>query len=165
MPCGKQSDIDMAYLPVRHLGIRYYEINIQKTVDAAIESIEDIGDISRQTRLNLPARIRMATLYAVSQSMNGRVANTCNLSEDYEGYVTRYGDGAGDFSPLSRLMICPYFDKTIRTIIQAKAERRHIYGKNNHPKLWDSNQKRNPILPYSNYRCGWKESRLVCSDL
>ena len=105
MPCGKQSDIDMAYLLVRHLGIRYYEINIQKTVDAAIESIEDIGDISRQTRLNLPARIRMATLYAVSQSMNGRVANTCNLSEDYVGYATRYGDGAGDLSPLSRLTV------------------------------------------------------------
>jgi NAD+ synthase len=45
----------------------------------------------------------MATLYAVSQSMNGRVVNTCNLSEDYVGYSTRYGDSAGDFSPLGRL--------------------------------------------------------------
>ena len=47
----------------------------------------------------------MATLYAVAQSRNGRVANTCNLSEDWVGYATRYGDGAGDFSPLSRLTV------------------------------------------------------------
>ena len=47
----------------------------------------------------------MATLYAVSQSMNGRVANTCNLSEDYVGYATRYGDGAGDFSPLCNITV------------------------------------------------------------
>ncbi|MBR3289373.1 MAG: NAD(+) synthase, partial [Clostridia bacterium] len=65
-----------------------------------------IGDrvaLSDQTRINLPPRIRMATLYAVSQSKTGRVANTCNLSEDYVGYSTRYGDSAGDFSPLARL--------------------------------------------------------------
>lgn len=105
MPCGVQSDIESAYLAVRHLGIKYFEINIKKTVDAAIESLGGIGEISQQTRLNLPARIRMATLYAVSQSMNGRVANTCNLSEDYVGYATRYGDGAGDFSPLSKLTV------------------------------------------------------------
>ena len=47
----------------------------------------------------------MSTLYAVSQSMNGRVANTCNLSEDWVGYSTRYGDAVGDFSPLSNLTV------------------------------------------------------------
>ena len=47
----------------------------------------------------------VAALYAVSQSHNGRVANTCNLSEDWVGYATRYGDGAGDFSPCSRLTV------------------------------------------------------------
>ena len=61
--------------------------------------------LSRQSTINLPARVRMATLYAVAQSHNGRVANTCNLSEDWVGYATRYGDGAGDFSPLSRLTV------------------------------------------------------------
>lgn len=59
--------------------------------------------IESKTTINLPARIRMATLYAVAQSVNGRVANTCNLSEDYVGYSTRYGDSVGDFSPLSHL--------------------------------------------------------------
>ncbi len=60
-------------------------------------------DFSGQAGVNLPARIRMAVLYAVSQSKNGRVANTCNLSEDWVGYSTRYGDGAGDLAPLSDL--------------------------------------------------------------
>ena len=105
MPCGKQHDIDMAYKLVDHLGIRRYEINVGATVDAALESLSRLGEISTQTRTNLPPRIRMATLYAVSQSMNGRVANTCNLSEDWVGYSTRYGDSVGDFSPLSRLTV------------------------------------------------------------
>ena len=105
MPCNEQSDIDAAYMLVKHLGIKYYVINIGKTVAAALESISELDEISIQTKTNLPARIRMATLYAVGQSMNGRVANTCNLSEDYVGYATRYGDGAGDFSPLSSLTV------------------------------------------------------------
>lgn len=47
----------------------------------------------------------MTTLYAVSQSCNGRVCNTCNLSEDWVGYSTRYGDSVGDFSPMSNLTV------------------------------------------------------------
>ena len=47
----------------------------------------------------------MTTLYAIGQSNNGRVANTCNLSEDYVGYSTRYGDSVGDFSPCSNLTV------------------------------------------------------------
>lgn len=105
MPCGQQSDIDMAYKLVNHLGIRHLEVNIGETVNAALASISQLGELSAQTRTNLPPRIRMATLYAVSQSMNGRVANTCNLSEDYVGYSTRYGDSAGDFSPLCNLTV------------------------------------------------------------
>lgn len=104
MPQGEQSDIDMAYLLVNHLGIRHYVINIKNAVDALMNDIPDI-EITAQTRQNLPPRIRMSTLYAVSQSCNGRVANTCNLSEDWVGYATRYGDAAGDFSPLSQLTV------------------------------------------------------------
>ena len=100
MPCGIQQDIYMSYKLVQHLGIKHYEINIQRAIEAITESIAFLPEMTEQARLNLPARVRMATLYAVSQSMNGRVANTCNLSEDWVGYATRYGDGAGDFSPL-----------------------------------------------------------------
>lgn len=105
MPCGEQADIDAAYMLVNHLGIKHYVINVKDAVDGVLNNIPDDLEIQKQTRVNLPARIRMATLYAVSQSSNGRVANTCNLSEDWVGYSTRYGDAAGDFSPLSRLTV------------------------------------------------------------
>ena len=105
MPCGIQADIDAARKLVNHLGIRNYEINVEKAVNGVLEETAKALELSEQTKINLPPRIRMATLYAVSQSMNGRVANTCNLSEDWVGYATRYGDGAGDFSPLSKLTV------------------------------------------------------------
>lgn len=106
MPNGEQSDIDCSHMLVNHLGIRYYTCNIKQAVDGVLQSMTDAGvEISTQTKINLPPRIRMSTLYAVSQSNNGRVANTCNYSEDYVGYSTRYGDAAGDFSPLGKLTV------------------------------------------------------------
>lgn len=103
MPCGQQHDIDMAQLLVTHLGIKHYTINIQGAVEAMKAAMP--FDLSAQSKTNLPPRIRMAALYAVAQSHNGRVANTCNLSEDWVGYSTRYGDAAGDFSPCSHLTV------------------------------------------------------------
>ncbi len=105
MPCGEQHDIDMAYLLCDHLGIRRYEVNIKAAVDGLLGAIPDDLTLSDQTKVNLSPRIRMATVYAVSQSCNGRVVNTCNLSEDWVGYSTRYGDAAGDFSPLAKLTV------------------------------------------------------------
>ena len=103
MPNGEQADMDMAKLLVNHLGIKHYVVNIKDTIDAIHKSIP--FELSEQSVTNLPPRIRMATLYAVSQSHNGRVANTCNLSEDWVGYSTRYGDSVGDFSPCSNLTV------------------------------------------------------------
>ena len=105
MPQGEQHDIDMAYLLVNHLGIRHYVINIKEAVESIVKNLPSELEITPQTLQNLPPRIRMSTLYAVSQSVNGRVANTCNLSEDWVGYSTRYGDSVGDFSPLSHLTV------------------------------------------------------------
>lgn len=105
MPNGEQHDIDCAYLLVKHLGIKNYTVNIKDAVDGIINSMPKDMEISEQTRINISPRIRMTTLYAVSQSNNGRVANTCNLSEDWVGYATRYGDAAGDFSPLAHLTV------------------------------------------------------------
>ncbi len=105
MPQGVQHDIDMAYRLVNHLGIRHYEVNIQAAVNGLAAALPADLAISEQAKTNLPPRIRMATLYAVSQSVNGRVVNTCNLSEDWVGYSTRYGDAAGDFSPMSNLTV------------------------------------------------------------
>ena len=105
MPQGQQHDIDMAYMLVNHLGIRHYEVNVKDAVDGILNSLPAGMEITPQTRQNVPPRVRMATLYAISQSNNGRVVNTCNLSEDWVGYSTRYGDAAGDFSPMSNLTV------------------------------------------------------------
>lgn len=104
MPNIVQTDIQDAIELTNFLGIRKFVIPITNQVYDAVQGLKFAGiEPSEQTMINLPPRVRMATLYAVSQSMNGRVANTCNLSENYVGYSTRYGDDAGDFSPLGRL--------------------------------------------------------------
>lgn len=111
MPNGKQVDIQDSYDLVDTLGIRFVNINIMHAIDGLYNGVCHNNflykndaihlELSEQTKVNLPPRIRMATLYAVSQSCNGRVANTCNLSEDYIGYSTRWGDSVGDFAPLA----------------------------------------------------------------
>ena len=105
MPNGEQHDIDCAYALVNHLGIKHYVVNIKAAVDGLVSSMPADLPLSFQSTSNIMPRIRMTTVYAVSQSCNGRVANTCNLSEDWVGYSTRYGDSVGDFSPLSRLTV------------------------------------------------------------
>jgi len=105
MPKGEQFDIDCSYMLVNHLGIKHFEINVGEAVDAVKNAIGSQIELSSQTLTNIPPRVRMTTLYAVSQSLNGRVVNTCNLSEDWVGYSTRYGDAAGDFSPLCNLTV------------------------------------------------------------
>ena len=105
MPRGEQHDIDCAYKLVNHLGIKHYEINIKDAFDGIMSAMPKELAITEQSVNNLSPRLRMATVYAVSQSVNGRVVNTCNLSEDWVGYSTRYGDSVGDFSPLSRLTV------------------------------------------------------------
>ena len=103
MPNGEQADIDMSYKLVNHLGIKHYVVNIHDAIQGLKGAIP--MELTEQSRINMPPRIRMTTLYAVSQCCNGRVVNTCNLSEDWVGYSTRYGDSVGDFSPLSRLTV------------------------------------------------------------
>ena len=107
MPNGEQSDIADSHKVVNFLDIKYYTINIQEAYDSILKymNFHDGLNVSRQTEENLPPRLRMSTLYAISQSVNGRVCNTCNLSEDWVGYSTRYGDSVGDFSPLSNYTV------------------------------------------------------------
>ncbi len=106
MPNRQQHDIECSHELCRALDIKNVVLDIGDAVDGVLKSFTAAGIIpSEQSLINLPARIRMSTLYAFSQTHNGRVANTCNLSEDYVGYATRYGDAAGDFSPLSSLTV------------------------------------------------------------
>lgn len=115
MPNGIQPDLDDAVEVCKYLGIKSVILNIEAPVNAILSEIIQCGHevntseyeykkiippVSEQTRINLPPRIRMATLYAVSQSCNGRVVCTDNLSEKWVGYSTRWGDNVGDFAPL-----------------------------------------------------------------
>lgn len=112
MPNGRQTDIEDARRLVRYLGIKSMEVDISGICNMFITALgnDASGEISSlypalssDTAINLPPRIRMTILYAVAQSLpgGGRVANTCNRSEDYIGYSTKYGDAAGDFAPLA----------------------------------------------------------------
>ena len=106
MPQGRQHDIDVSYDLCETLGIKYIEINIAAPVEDLLTSVEKEGlTMNSVAELNTPARVRMAALYAVSGIVGGRVANTSNLSEDWVGYATKFGDAAGDFSPLSELTV------------------------------------------------------------
>lgn len=109
MPQGIQSDINYSMELVEHLGIKNFTVNVGPAIEASLGEVSrGIGKdipISEQTIINIPPRIRMAVLYAVSQSNNGRVSNNCNLSEDWVGYATRFGDSVGDFSPLSDITV------------------------------------------------------------
>ena len=104
LPNGEQFDIDVSKALCEHLGIKNYVVNIKGAYDGMVKELESVLDeVSTQAYTNLAPRLRMSAIYAVAQCHNGRVANTCNLSEDWVGYSTRYGDAAGDFSPLSQL--------------------------------------------------------------
>ena len=90
-----------------YLGIKYLCLPIGR-IEAEFDALEVYmpgGKFSLQTIQNIPPRIRMTALYAAAQSLNGMVANTCNLSEDYIGYATLFGDAAGSFSPLGGLVV------------------------------------------------------------
>ncbi len=111
MPQGVQHDIQMSYDLVNLLGIRHFVVNIGEVCESLVGAIS-AGGIPEETLRadktyysNTPARVRMTVLYGVSAIFHGRVANTCNRSEDYVGYSTKFGDSAGDFSPLSNLTV------------------------------------------------------------
>ena len=104
MPDGIQPDISDSQAVVDFLGIRNYTVNIGEATKALKKSLEEAGStITKDVGINIPPRIRMTTLYAVAQGLEegGRVINTCNKSEDYIGYSTKYGDAAGDMSILA----------------------------------------------------------------
>lgn len=108
MPNGNQSDLQDALEICHHLSIYNTIINIERIYNTFLEGLGwgtyMFGTkVSEQTEINLAPRIRMTTLYGISQSVNGRVACTDNLSESFIGYSTRWGDNVGDFSPIADL--------------------------------------------------------------
>ena len=111
MPNGEQSDIQFSYDLCKHLEIQHTVVDISPMMKGATEiltkGVQHLGydALTTVTTFNTPARVRMTVLYGISGTVGGRVANTCNYSEDWVGYATKYGDGAGDFSPLMHLTV------------------------------------------------------------
>ena len=109
MPQDVQRDIDDSRKVCEYLGIKSYEVNIGPACTALYRAIDEEFNINSENNsmvsTNTPCRIRMSTLYAIAALVGGRVANTCNWSEDYVGYSTKYGDLAGDFAILSRYAV------------------------------------------------------------
>jgi NAD+ synthase len=111
MPQNTQADIDDSRAVCEYLGIANIEVDIGPACDALYRKIDEAYDFGCRiatvpaVRTNTPARIRMTTLYAVAAMVGGRVVNTCNLSEDYVGYSTKYGDAAGDFTILDNYTV------------------------------------------------------------
>lgn len=109
MPNGEQKDIADSKKVVDVLGIKHFIVNINPAVEGEYAALRAAGvEIGKDAIINTPPRIRMTTLYAIAQSLpeGGRVTNTCNRSEDWVGYSTKYGDAAGDFSPCSDYLVC-----------------------------------------------------------
>ena len=109
MPNGEQKDIADSKKVVEVLGIKHFIVNINPAVEGEYEALKAAGvEIGKDAIINTPPRIRMTTLYAIAQSLpeGGRVTKTCNRSEDWVGYSTKYGDAAGDFSPCSDYLVC-----------------------------------------------------------
>lgn len=80
-------------------------INIGTTYTALTEVLNNtLVDTSNPIyTTNTPARLRMVVLYGIAATINGRVCNTCNYSEDFTGWSSKFGDSAGDFSPIAKL--------------------------------------------------------------
>ena len=111
MPEGYQTDIDDSRRVCEILGIHGIEVDIGPACRALYSALDEGIDYDHTVRYvpqiatNTPSRIRMTTLYVIAALVGGRVANTCNWSEDYVGYSTKYGDLAGDFAILSRYTV------------------------------------------------------------
>ncbi|MDO4649721.1 MAG: NAD(+) synthase [Eubacteriales bacterium] len=116
MPDGDQKDISDSYELINHLGIKSMEVNIKDITGAYLNTFSNLPAFQEITgkegllgeaKINFPPRIRMSVLYAVAQSLptGGLVVNTCNRSEDYVGYSTKFGDAAGDFSPMAAFTV------------------------------------------------------------
>lgn len=107
MPDGEQKDISDSFALAEHLNLRTFTVNIHQAYEGLRSEFSAAGiapsseSFSPAFRTNTPARLRMTVLYGIAAQLGDcRVVNTCNLSEDLQGYSTFYGDSAGDFSPL-----------------------------------------------------------------
>ena len=88
-----------------YLGIKFLIMPIENITGSFYGLLPNGKCLSEQAQQNIPPRVRMAMLYAIAQTYNGRVCCCDNASENYLGYSTLFGDDAGSFSPLGELTV------------------------------------------------------------
>lgn len=118
MPNGtmRKEDVDLVASLCSELGLKYgvnyFNADISLAFGSILNELKSWNtfEVSKDTEVNLPARLRMTMLYAFGQSLGARVICTGNLSENMVGYATIYGDHAGAYAPLA--------DLTVQEVIQ-----------------------------------------------
>lgn len=103
MPASNQGLNDADKI-AEHLGITFIVAPIGE-ICGEFSKVPHHFSWSVQSIQNIPPRIRMTMLYAIAQTFNGRVSCNCNLSEDWVGYSTLFGDSVGSFAPLAKLTV------------------------------------------------------------
>lgn len=110
MPNKDNRDENLVKELCKYLGLEegknYFKASIfDACEDITCKMIDNKIDVSKNTSINLPARLRMATIYAYGQSLDARPLCTSNLSENVVGYSTLYGDHAGAYAPIAELTV------------------------------------------------------------
>lgn len=84
-------------------GTQQYVIPIGGAVDDLIAQLSNAGLDPWQSVKELEAKMEMIAAYMVADSVHGKVAGMCNLSEWWVGDNRHYGSCWGDFYPLLNL--------------------------------------------------------------
>lgn len=105
MPNGEQADIDDSYKICEYLGIKPHVCNIQDAYNGVVGSVSGEFEPTGQMKINLAPVLRMTTLKAISQCVNGRFTCNGNASEAYIGWFTIDGDDRGSVKPLINMTV------------------------------------------------------------
>jgi NAD+ synthase len=120
LPCHSDpQDAGDAMLVANHYSMMTVRIDLGSSYDALVADAQAVlAALPEQMRATAPAdplrgrvplanikpRLRTATLYFYSNTLNYLVAGTGNRSEIAIGYFTKYGDGACDLLPIGHLV-------------------------------------------------------------
>lgn len=177
MPNGEQKDIDDSYEVCGALGIDHIMASVEDAFTSICrevgESIYMYGGAYKaenhpMVKTNLPARLRMATLYTVAAFFpNSRVCGTSNLSEITVGYCTKGGDTVNDFAPLANCTVEEVYQIGEEYVRQGKLSKRLVYKTPNDGMSGKSDEEKMGV-PYdaidksiNNRYVGEKEARII----
>jgi len=129
MPCHSVPDDEMfAQMAAKTLGIEMITVDLCAVYDTFLAALPQGTDMARA---NLKPRLRMSTVYYLSQSHSYLVAGTGNKPELMVGFFTKYGDGGVDLEPLGEL-----YKHEVRELARALGVPQPIIERTPSPGLW-----------------------------